>query len=162
MKLLKLTLLPTLFTFVTLISCKQEDPADHDFFTATALPMTGAQETPAVTTAATGTIDATYSKVTKTLTYTVKWSGLSGAVTGAHIHGTAETGYAAGVLQAFPVGTPNAAAWGPSGTYSGSLFADGVRIKEEDILGGRYYVNLHTALRPAGEIRGQLILTRKN
>ena len=40
--------------------------------------MTGAQETPPVLPAATGTMDAYYNKVTKTLSYTVTFSGLTG------------------------------------------------------------------------------------
>jgi len=41
------------------------------------------------------------------------------------------------------------------------MFVDGVKIKEEHILAGEYYINLHTAANPGGEIRGQLILTRQ-
>ena len=162
MNRMKLTVLSVfILTGLFLTSCEQEDPASHDFFVGSNLPMNGAQETPAVTTAASGTLNATYSKVTKTLTYNFTWTGLSGPVTAGHIHGTGEMGIAAGVLQGFP-GIPHATNWAASGSYSGTLFADGVRIKEEDIIAGRYYVNLHTALRPAGEIRGQILLTRQN
>lgn len=161
MRFLKLTALPIFILSALLFtSCEQDDDPEIEIFSGTGLPMTGAQETPPVATAATGSIDASYSTATQTLTYKVTWSGLSGPVAAAHIHGTAETGYLAGVLQGFS-GFPNPALYGTSGSYSGSLFADGVKIREEDIIGGRYYINLHTAANPGGEIRGQLILTRQ-
>ena len=117
--------------------------------------MSGSQETPAVTTSATGTIEATYNRLTKTLSYKVTFSGLSGNASAAHIHGLGEAGVAEGVLQSF-LGFPAAT----SGTYSGSLLIDGVKFKEEYLLGSRYYMNIHTAANGGGEIRGQLVLSK--
>src|SRR6187402_1145559 len=114
--------------------------------------MSSSQETPPFTSSATGTIDANYSRFTKTLSYKVTFSGLSGPATAAHIHGLGEVGVTAGVLQTF---SPFPAA--ASGTYSGTLFIDGVKFTEEYLLGSRYYINIHTAAKTAGEIRGQLI-----
>jgi CHRD domain len=153
-KLTAFTLLVTSFAFN---SCSKEEEylVRHEYVN-NAIQMTGAQEVPAVTTAATGTIEANYSQFTKTLTYKVTWSGLSGNATAAHIHGTAKTGFVAGVLQTF-VGFPAKT----SGTFSGSLLADGVKILEEHILAGEYYINIHTAANTGGEIRGQLNLTKK-
>jgi CHRD domain len=119
------------------------------------MPVNSAQETPAHAATGRGTIDAEYSKASKTLTYTVKWSGLTGPLAAGHIHGTAERGYIAPVLQSFS-GIPNPTLYGTSGTYSGFVQVDGIIIKEEDILGGKYYINLHTAAYPGGEIRGQI------
>ena len=42
------------------------------------------------------------------------------------------------------------------GTYTGTLLADGVVVKEDDLLNGVYYINIHTAAYPNGEIRGQI------
>jgi hypothetical protein len=160
MKWMKLTACTVfLFSFIV-ISCELDDITEDGFFVGNALPMNGAQETPPVTTAATGTIDATYSIYTKVLTYTVNWSGLSGLPVAAHVHGLATQGYAAGIVQ--PMWTAaNAVLYPASGKYTGSLFVDGVNIREENILAGAYYINLHTAAKPNGEIRGQIILTRK-
>ena len=73
----------------------------QNHYAGKALIMSGVQEIPVVTTTATGTIDADYSKLTKVLTYKIAWSGLSGNASRAHIHGTAEIGFTAGVLQSF-------------------------------------------------------------
>jgi len=160
MKWMKLTACVAILFSFFIVSCELDDITEDGFFVGSALPMTGAQETPAVATAATGTIDATYSIYTKVVTFTVNWSGLSGLPIMAHVHGTATKGYAAAVVQ--PMWTAaNAVLYPASGKYTGSMFVDGVKIKEEHILAGEYYINLHTAANPAGEIRGQLILTRQ-
>jgi hypothetical protein len=156
MKWLKLTAFTFVFTSIAFLSCKEEDYLVPGEFASTNLPMSGAQEVPAVTTGATGTIQATYSQYSKTLNYTVTFSGLSGNAAAAHIHGTGEPGINAVVLQTF-AGFPAKTA----GTYSGSLLIDGVKILEEYLLAGKYYINIHTAANPGGEIRGQLILTKQ-
>lgn len=155
MKWLKLTAFTFLITSMALISCKQEDNLVLNEYAGNFLPMSGGQEVPAVATSAIGQIQANYSQFTKTLTYKILWAGLSGNATAAHIHGTGETGVAAGVLQTF-VGFPLIA----SGSYSGSLYIDGVKFREENLLAGRYYINIHTATNPGGEIRGQIKLSK--
>jgi len=158
MRLLKLTVFLLSLPLFILISCKDdtEEVERENIYYGNALPMTGAQETPAITTSATGSIDANYNRLTKTLTYKVTFSGLSGNATAAHIHGLGEAGIKADIVQTFS-GFPAKT----SGTYSGTLLAEEVRIKEEDILAGRYYINIHTAANTQGEIRGQLILSKK-
>ena len=42
-----------------------------------------------------------------------------------------------------------------SGSFSGSAIVD--QSEEEDLLENKFYVNIHTAAHPGGEIRGQLI-----
>ena len=153
MRSLKLTAALFLFSFA-FFSCDKElnlEPGDY----IGATTMSGSQEVPAVTTTASGTIRVTYSQRDKVLNYTITWIGLSGNPTGAHIHGLAEEGVNAGILQTFN-GFPAAT----FGSYSGTLLVDGVKIKEEYLLSGKYYVNIHTAANPGGQIRGQIILTR--
>jgi hypothetical protein len=158
MRLSKLTALLLSLPLFILISCsdKTEDVERENIFYGTALPMSSSQETPPFTSTATGSIDANYNRLTKTLSYKVTFSGLSGNATMAHIHGPGEAGVKAVVLQTF-VGFPAKT----SGTYSGTLLADEVKVKEEYILGGRYYINIHTAAKTEGEIRGQLNLAKK-
>lgn len=125
------------------------------------LPLTGAQEVPATPTTALGSMDVFYSKETRVLNYTVQWSGLTGAVTAMHVHGLAPKGFSAGVVQniitsSSGLATPNATLYGTTGKFSGSMFVDGVAIREEDLINGMYYINIHTAAYPGGEIRGQI------
>lgn len=157
MKWLKLTTLPFIFSTFLFSGCEEEDHLKLGEYASAIITMTGAQEVPAVNTTAVGTIYATYSQFNKTLNYQITWGGLSGNASAAHIHGTAEPGENAGVLQAFssfPAKT--------SGIYNGSVFIDGVKFKEELLLAGKYYINIHTAANPGGEIRGQIVLSKVN
>lgn len=157
MRLPKLTAillsLPVLFLF----SCKSTDEVEQDNIYYANLTMSGSQEVPPSGSAATGTVEANYNRLTKTLTYKITFSGISGTgATAAHIHGLAEPGINASVLQTF---SPFPAA--TSGTYSGTLLIDGVKFTEENLLAGRYYMNIHSVAKPGGEIRAQLLLSKK-
>src|SRR6516164_8918856 len=59
---------------------------------------------PGITSSGKGTAMATLDTATKTLTWDVEYSGLSGSVTGAHIHGPADPGKDAGVAVPFTGG----------------------------------------------------------
>jgi hypothetical protein len=167
MKLIKLTALTSLCfaLLVGLNSCeKNAEKKKTTDYEKKDIPMTGAQETPAVPTTALGSMDVFYSKETRLLNYTVRWSGLTDSVMLMHIHGLAPTGFPAPVVQnivaasnsIFPQKTSGKYTYLKSGTLSGTLLADGVAVKEQDILNGVYYINIHTTVYPAGEIRGQI------
>lgn len=167
MKLIKLTALTSLlFVLVfSMTSCeKNAEKRTTTDYEKTGIIMSGAQETPAVPSTALGTMDVLYSKETRTLSYKVTWSGLTDSVSLMHIHGLAPTGFAAGVVQTivgasnsiFPQKTSGKYTFLKSGTISGVLLADGVAVKEQDILNGVYYMNIHTPAYPGGEIRGQI------
>ena len=154
MKWMKLTAIPAflLLTVFMLNSCvKDADENKVVQYQKTGIVLSAAQEIPANTSTALGTLDVTYRKDTKLLTYKATWTGLTGPVAAMHIHGQAPTGFAAAVFQGFTVTGLLA-----SGTYSGSLLIDGVAIKEENLLNGLYYWNIHTATYGGGEIRGQI------
>ena len=97
-------------------------------------------------------MDLVYNKDLRTLSYTVRWNSLTGPIAIAHIHGTAVKGVNAGILQDWSSSITKAVA----GTYTGTVLIDGVVFNEEDLLNGRYYVNIHTAMYGGGEIRGQI------
>ena len=168
MKLIKLTALSSLFfvSLLALTSCEKaaEEKKTTDY-EKKGIVMSGAQETPAVPTSALGTMDVFYTKETRILTYTVNWSGLTDSVSLMHIHGLAPTGFPAGVVQSivaasnsiFPQKTLGKYTFYKSGKISGTLLADGVVVKEQDLLNGVYYMNIHTPAYPSGEIRAQII-----
>ena len=109
--------------------------------------LSGAAEVPSNTSAGMGQLQAEFDKATKTLRYTLRYSGLSGPVKAAHFHGPAEAGKNAGVA----LGINNAGESPVQG--SAVLTAD----QAADLLAGKWYVNLHTAANPGGEVRGQVI-----
>lgn len=150
----KLMVLAVITSSIALSACnKEDDVVNTNIVTKNGLAMTPAQENPAVTNStATGTMDVSYNKTTKQLVYNVTWTGLTDTITGSHIHGTAKRGINTGVVVAFDV--PNKAA--KAGNYSGNFTVEGVKVKEDSLLKGFYYINIHTKKNPGGEIRGQI------
>ena len=132
----------------------KEKEEEKNVFVGKNLPMSGLQEVPQRETLATGSINAEYNKTTKMLSFTVKWTELTGLPIGSHIHGVAARGVNAGIKFDFTSPLPKALA----GTFSTSTVVDGVAIKEDSLLLGYYYINIHTPKYPGGEIRGQLEL----
>ncbi|MEO5995337.1 MAG: CHRD domain-containing protein [Chitinophagaceae bacterium] len=110
------------------------------------------QEVPVNDSKATGNADISYNKETQTLTYKVTYSGLTDKPTMAHIHGTAAKGVNAGVKQDLS----GVLVKETSGSFTDSVKVDGTKIKEDSLLSGFYYINIHTPKHPGGEIRGQI------
>lgn len=135
-------------------SCDKNDDKkdDNQVVEKKGIVIEGAQEVPAKTVTAYGTADVSYNKGTKVMNFTLSWTGLSGVPTGAHIHGPAARGVNAGIKFDFFDAIPKTA----SGTYSSSVTVDNVSIKEDSLLNGFYYFNIHTDLNKGGEIRGQI------
>jgi CHRD domain len=115
-------------------------PAFADKMKAT---LDGKSEVPPNTSAATGTADIDYDAASKKLTWKLTYSGLSGPATAAHFHGPAEPGKNAGVAVAIPNAT--------SSPVEGS--ATLTDAQAADLAAGKYYVNVHSAANPGGEIR---------
>ena len=109
--------------------------------------LDGKSEVPANASAATGTADIDFDAATKKLTWKLTYSGLSGPATAAHFHGPAEAGKNAGVAVAIPDAT--------SSPVKGS--ATLTDAQAADLAAGKYYINVHTAANPGGEIRGQVM-----
>ena len=104
-----------------------------------------ASEVPPHSTQGTGTAMATLDTATKMLTYTVTYKDLTGPVTAAHFHGPAMAGVNAGVV--LPIAT------------SMTPIKDSTTLTDAqiaDLEAGKWYVNIHTAANPGGEIRGQM------
>ncbi|MEO8961165.1 MAG: CHRD domain-containing protein [Ginsengibacter sp.] len=135
----------------TLLACKKNCD-DHCVIAKKGLSMTGSQEVPMKKTAAYGTADVSYDKCSKKLTFTISWKHLSGVPVGSHIHGTAAPGVNASVKYNFTSLIPKAT----SGTFTNTVMVDGIAIKEDSLLLGFYYLNIHTPANPMGEIRAQI------
>ncbi len=165
MKLIKLTAFTSLLFVLVfgMTSCeKNAEKKKTTDYEKKGILLTGAQETPAVPSTALGTMDVFYTKETRLLTWSVTWSGLTGPVAAMHIHGLAPRGFAAGVVQNIitasnGIATPNATLYPATGKFSGTTLVDGSIIKEADLLNGFYYMNIHTATYPGGEIRAQIV-----
>lgn len=112
--------------------------------------LTGAQQVPPVDTKATGTAELTYDPATMLLTWNVSYSGLSGPATMGHFHGPATAGNnAPPVIWLAPKG---AAIESPVKGQA-TLTAE----QAQQFMAGDWYINVHTAANPKGEIRGQVV-----
>ena len=147
-----LFVLATLSSGIFLSACNKKCEGKDDVVSKKGLVLSGAQEVPVKTTEAMGTFDVTYNKSSHILSYTLNWSHLTGNPIGSHIHGTALRGVNAGIKHDFTSLLPKAT----TGTFSNSVMVDGVAIKEDSLLAGFYYFNIHTPTNPGGEIRGQI------
>lgn len=127
------------------------DKTDVNVIRKVGIQLSGAQEVPQKPGSGNGTMDIEYNKDNRTLYYKVTWNSLTGNLSGFHIHGPAKRGFNASVIQSFVGFTTTT-----QGTYSGSVFIDGVLFKETELLNGEYYVNMHTPTNTGGEIRGQI------
>ncbi len=106
----------------------------------------GAQEVPAVTTTATGTLSGSYDTVSKSLIYSVSWTGLSGEAqrlifTDLRLARRNRTSAA---------GSDDSYKW-HAGTASDTITASA--DLHTALLAGKVYYNIHTAANPDGEIR---------
>jgi hypothetical protein len=107
--------------------------------------LSGTQEVPPVMGSGKGSADFKLDVSTKTLTWTVTYSGLTGDAVAAHIHGPALPGSNAGVEVPFTVG--------PSPMTGSAVLTD---AQVTDLSTGKTYINIHTAANKGGEIRGQI------
>lgn len=97
---------------------------------------------------ASGTLDST----TGAITWEVTWSGLSGDATMMHFHGPAPLGKNAGVL--VDMGKVS----GMKSPSKGTATISPDQVKQ--VMDSMWYVNVHTAANPGGEIRGQVLIAK--
>lgn len=116
--------------------------AEEMHFTA---DLSAANEVPSNDSAGAGTANVTYDTDSMELTWTIEYSGLIGPATAAHFHGPAAEGENAGV--AVPIAVSESPMEG-----SATLTED----QASQLMDGMWYVNIHTAAHPDGEIRGQV------
>ena len=108
--------------------------------------LSSAAEVPSNASPGTGMLEASFDKANSVLKWRVTYSGLTGPATMAHFHGPAMPGTNAGVVVPLPsVASPAEG----SATLTPAQAAD--------LMAGKWYVNVHTAQHPGGEIRGQVL-----
>ncbi|HEY5072990.1 MAG TPA: CHRD domain-containing protein [Caulobacteraceae bacterium] len=112
-----------------------------------AVALTGAAETPPKPGMGAGAADVALDTETKTLSWTVRYANLSGPATMAHFHGPAPAGVSAGALVPLTGDLKS--------PISGSATLTDPQIG--DLRAGMLYLNIHTAMNPGGEIRGQVV-----
>ncbi len=110
-------------------------------------PRRQVRQVPPNTAAGTGTADLDYDPASKKLSWKMTYSGPPGPATAAHFHGPAAAGANAGVK--VPIANPGTSPVEGSATLTDAQAAD--------LMAGKYYINIHTAANPGGEIRGQVM-----
>ena len=135
----------TAMAFV-MAGCSVLQPDAH--LAAFSTQMTGLNQVPPVATPATGRVDAVLDKNTRLFRWKLSFTGLSGPATAGHFHGPAVIG--ANANSALPFKGPVKSPLEGRATLTPAQAAD--------LLAGKWYVNIHTAAHPGGEIRGQMIL----
>lgn len=108
--------------------------------------LKGGNEVPPLSVSGTGQLTATFEPATRKLSWKGTLANLTAAPTMAHFHGPAEASKNAGLQVTIP---------NPGASFSGEATLTDQQAR--DMLAGMWYVNIHTAAHPAGEVRGQLL-----
>jgi CHRD domain len=108
------------------------------------VPLSAKNEVPPNASTAVGTARVWLDGMT--LKWTVTYSGTTGPVTAGHFHGPAAPGANAGVMVPF------------TGSMASPIEGSATltQAQVDQLKAGMWYVNLHTAANPGGEIRGQV------
>ena len=120
-------------------------PAFAEMVTYTAT-LKGTDEVPPNDSKGNGMVDAKYDTATMKFSYTVTFAAMTGAATAAHFHGPAKPGVNAGpIITLENLTSP----------IKGEATLTAEQAKQ--LADGLWYLNVHTAAHPPGEIRGQLM-----
>lgn len=158
--------------FSALLSLSIAAQAQTITFVAT---LDGPSEATPNSSPATGTATITYDGTAKTLRVQANYSGLTAAVSGAHIHaatavaftGTAGVATRTPTFLDFPTGTSGtydhtydltvAGSYNPAFVTASGGIPQAETNLLQSMLSGKAYFNIHTANFPGGEIRGFLV-----
>jgi hypothetical protein len=135
-------------------------PAAADTFDPTFMAvLNGAQETPPVASPSTGVAFLTFNKNNSQLCYAISYTPLGGTELVAHFHGptapnqVAGPGVASGVLFFITGGDGPSPLGSPKNGCVGPLS----KQQAKDVSKGLWYINVHSSIAAAGEIRGQVL-----
>jgi hypothetical protein len=140
-------LFASIFTFS---SCSKEEAG---LAVALSYSLSGnassSQAVPGNSSSGSGTFTGTYNASTKVMTYTTTWANLTGAPLAGGLYAGA-AGQAGTSIAVWNLGSGLTT----SGSFSGSTTLNA--SQETELLAGRAYYILSTALHTSGEIRGQI------
>jgi hypothetical protein len=105
--------------------------------------LKGASEVPPTDSTGSGKAQVTVDTGTKKISWMVTFNGLAGNPIAAHFHGPAAPGENAGIVI----------------DISANLRSGSANVSDQqiaDLQAGKWYINIHTAKFPNGEIRGQI------
>lgn len=139
---------------LTFSGCKKDKDEEVDNMRRVTVTLSGAQETPPVTSTGTGTAKLVFDPLLKTLNYDITWTLGSAAATttNMHFHGAEDgsdlksSGVAIGIT-GFP--TAN------TGTVSGTT-APLTDVQVAQLMADKWYLNIHSSTVPGGELRGNI------
>ena len=129
---------------LALAACGMMDSKPMMMGNSMTVPLSAANEVPP--NPSTGSGSAKVDVDGNVVKWSVSYSGMTGPVTAGHFHGPAMPGTNAGVV--VPFAGPLASPITGTATLTDAQLAD--------LKAGKYYINLHTAMNPGGEIRGQV------
>jgi CHRD domain len=109
--------------------------------------LSSAAEVPPNASSGSGTMEGSFDKASGVMRWKVTYTGLTGPATMAHFHGPAMPGSNAGVVVPFP-----------SAASPAEGMVNLTAAQATDLMTGKWYVNVHTAQNPGGEIRGQVLV----
>ncbi len=133
-------------TFFLMVSCNEKDTPVTSNIVNFSSTINGANEVPTNASTASGSATASFDKTTKILMVNMTYTGLT--ATNMHIHKGA-AGVSGGVL--FGLGS---APFSSPVNYTSAALTAG---QEDSLMNNLYYLNIHSAAFPGGEIRGQII-----
>jgi hypothetical protein len=109
--------------------------------------LSGAAEVPPNDSPATGMLEASLDTDSKVLKYTITYEGLTGPATAAHFHGPADA--TANAPPVVPI---------PEDMLASPIEGEATLTDDQiaEVQNHMWYINIHTAQYPDGEIRGQL------
>jgi hypothetical protein len=113
--------------------------------------LSGAQEIPANTSTARGTLDGIFDPYSRVIAFRLEYSGLTANATASHFH-----------IAAAGTNGPVTLDFVSQGFQTGNTSGEFVKVltltqaQADALISGRIYVNIHNSSFPGGEIRGQL------
>lgn len=110
--------------------------------------LTAQAEVPPNPSQARGAAELSLDTQSRNLAWTIHFAGMSAPLSAAHFHGPATTAGNAGILVPIDAGKGQSPLTG---------FATLTQPQIDEVLAGRWYINLHTRTYPGGEIRGQVL-----